>query len=127
MAGATADNLALERPPASRTGFSGPAVGEQVGRMGAGFPEAVAKTPKRGAAVPKSVAQRPPKRAMEPLNLVGGQGTARPRRMQAGAEQSFVRVDVSDPGHKALIEQKGLNGRASTVQGVGELPRGEGP
>ena len=47
--------------------------------------------------------------------------------MDPGTPQRFVRVDVSYPGRRSLVEQSGLHGGPSAREGIFQGARGERP
>jgi hypothetical protein len=58
-------------------------------------------------------------------DLTGGEIACNPERMNAGIPKSLVCIDVPDPRHDPLVEQRGFDEPPSPFQPVGELPRGE--
>jgi hypothetical protein len=81
--------------------------------------------PKRRALPRDAHAKRGADRTMEPHDLVGVQALRRTQRMDLRAPECLVDVDVPEPGNGALVEQGGLDRRASFLERRRKRPRAE--
>lgn len=120
-----AQNTALNRRAAADTGFAGAPV--DLGAVSAFFAEgvAVARVGQRGAAALHGAAQHGFHGAMQATRFVVGQRRAESFGMDARLKQGFVRVDVSDAGDDALVEQRGFDFDLFLLQRLGKLTPGE--
>ena len=78
-----------------------------------------------GAAIAQGVVEDASDGAVESLHFRFGQRVGEPLRMDAGGEEGLVGVDVADAGDSALVEEDGLDGRASVRERLLQLRGGE--
>ena len=74
--------------------------------------------------MPDAGTQDGPDRSPQGLDLDPAQGRRPPRGPDAGAKKGFIRIDVSDPGDLALIQEKRLEAEPRTRGRSARRPRG---
>src|SRR5207249_10661171 len=83
--------------------------------------------PDAGATRAEGLGQHRPHSLVEPPDGPITQPAGSPIRMQAGAVQDFVRVDVADPGNHLLMTQQGLHSASAPLDHLPEaLPGDDG-
>lgn len=116
-----ADGELLDRPAAGRARLARAVVDKEVLLMVAGFARAIAVVAEGRAAVFEPIAQDLPDGFCQAPALLRAQAARRAARVNPCEEQGFVGVDVAEPGDAALIEQEGLDGLLSALEGGGEI------
>jgi hypothetical protein len=81
----------------------------------------------RRAAVGEASVQGPANGAMEASNFGWIEGASRAQRVNSGAEERLVGVNVSDAGDRFLVEKHGLDRRTATSEEFRQASRGERP
>lgn len=119
MRASAADGDLLDRPAAGGARLALAVVDIEVFLMVAGFARAVAVVAEGRAAVFEAIAQDLPDGFCQAPALLRAQAARRAARVNPCEEQGFVGVDVTEPGDAALIEQEGLDGLLSALEGGG--------
>jgi hypothetical protein len=100
-----ADHDPADRPPATPTGFSGPAINSMAGlKIAQVAPNAAIITDGRSPG-PDGIFQDPAKDGPQPGRLRSAQAGRRRPRMNPGSMEGFVGVDISHSGQHPLIEE----------------------
>ena len=123
---ALADDDALDLAPAARARLAGAAVdGEALLRRAvAAVGRAVVAD--GGSLRLDALAQHLADRLVQPFQPRAAHAPGGRAGMDAGAPERLVDVDVPEPGHGALVEQRGLHGRLAAAQPLRQVARGEG-
>ena len=98
-----------DRAPARRAGLAGAAVDEEAVLEGAAEAVDVAEVVDRGPARVDPFEQRRDDGVAQALVLLEREPPGGPQRVDAGAEEGLVGVDVADARDAALVEQEGLD------------------
>src|SRR5918994_313243 len=119
---ATADARLLDRRPATIARLSSPPVDLELAlhraRGAVGRRVIPQRGPLPGDAGAERVADAPP----EPLQLLVVEQAGRAERMDARPPEGLVGVDVPEPRHRALVEDRGLHRRSPAGQALEREP-----
>lgn len=119
--GSTTECDPLDRGPASPAGAAGSAIdivqALEIARQTGG----IHVIPKRAASVEDSAFQHLLDLQGQPADLGRGERVGRGGRMNAGREERFVDVDVSQPREESLVEQGRLDGPPRPAEPAGKL------
>ena len=105
MRTAAADDDPLDRRPADAARLAGALVDVQDLLEAAAPPRRVDEALDAGALVVDAGLKGLEEGRVQTLRLTRPDAPRRPQRVQAGAEQRFVRVDVADAGDPALVRE----------------------
>src|SRR2546422_1822083 len=114
-----------QRAPTGETRLAGPAIDEELFLLAADLSPCVAVGVDRAASICDRQLERLAKRLVQAPRRFLAQRAGDPVRPKSCLVQRLVRVDVAYPGDRALVEQHGLDRRASIAQPAVKLIGGK--